>query len=188
MTVRLALSPLWVQLLASITIWWAMGSLALGFWRSGGQQPREHVGWWIAVGIGGMVFGALGAAIGQVDGVKYRAVVKDIAPQHSRQAARIMVRGAMPTDPSVRVAAIRLADVYLWRAGQSPQFFGPVILSAVIIWTGMAILQGLDGDANPAIVAINLPIWLCLAVQIYYVVPLVEARRALMLNFEGAPA
>lgn len=63
-----------------------------------------------------------------------------------------------------------------------------MILSAIIIWTGMAILQGLDGDANPAIVAINLPIWLCLAVQIYYVVPLVEARRVLMLNFEGAQA
>ncbi len=40
MTVRLALSPLWVQLHASIAIWWAMGSLALALWRSGGQLPR----------------------------------------------------------------------------------------------------------------------------------------------------
>ena len=63
-----------------------------------------------------------------------------------------------------------------------------MILSAIIIWTGMAILQGFDGGANPAIAVTNLPIWLCLAVQIYYVVPLVEARRVLMLNFEGAQA
>jgi hypothetical protein len=188
MTVRLALAPLWVQLLASTVIWWMMGSLALVFWRSSGQQPREQVGWWIAVGVGGIVFGVLGTVIGQIDGAKYRAAVKDIAPQHCRQAARVLVRGPIPTDPLVRVAAIRLADVYLWRAGQRPRFFGGMILSTIIMWTGLAVLQGFDDDANPAIIAMNLPIWLCFAVQIYYVIPLVETRRALMLNFEGARA
>ncbi|MEU9806283.1 hypothetical protein [Mycobacterium sp. NPDC050853] len=179
---------MWVQLLASIVIWWVMGSLVLAFWRSTGQQPREQVGWWIAVGVGGIVFGALGAAMGQIDGVKYRAAVKDIAPQYYRQAARVLVRGPMPTDPSVKVAAIRLADVYLWRAGQRPRFFGRLILSTIVMWTGLAVLQGFDDDANPAIIAMNLPIWLCLAVQTYYVFPLVDARRALMLHSEGARA
>lgn len=185
MTIRLALAPLWLQLLAVVAINWAVGTLALVFWREDGGQPREQVGWWIAVAIAGVVLGAVGTAIGRMDGARYRSAVEGVAPQNYGMVARAVVRGPMPTDPTVRTAVIRVASVYLWRAGQMPRFVARMSLWMLCVWPVLAVLQSFATSPNPVLIAMNLPVFVCIAVQQYYVLPLMEARRALLLNVEG---
>lgn len=185
MTVRLALAPLWARLLAYISLCWAMGSFMLATWRAGdGAPPRDLPCWWIVVGIAGILIGALAAAAGGQARANYRAAMDGVARQDYRSVIKALVRGPLPADSAPRSAAIRLADVYLLSTEQTRRL-GPAALVMLCLMALLAIMESLTRHPNPASFVMNLPIWLCFTVQIYYVVPLVEARRALMLNSEG---
>ncbi|WP_078353183.1 hypothetical protein [Mycobacteroides chelonae] len=187
MTLRLTLAPLWVRLIANIGIAWAMCGAMLIFWKpTDPDPPRGQAGWWIAAGIAGALLGVLVTLAGSIERGKYAAAMKDVAPQEYRLVTRALVRGPLPADPALRSAVVRLADLYLRRSEQTSRFLGRVALGMICLWTGMAILQTFDSSTNPALIVMNLPLWVFYAVHHYYVLPLVEARRALMLNAEGA--
>ncbi|MUM16245.1 hypothetical protein FZI91_11125 [Mycobacterium sp. CBMA271] len=186
MMIRLALAPFWVRLLANIAIGWVMASLALVFWTPGDPSPpRGQVGWWVVVGIVGFAFGVFIAVMAQIQGAPWRAALNDVPPQERQRIAKALTRGPLPTEPVARSALIRLADGYLARAAQLPRGYGKFVLGLLCFWCLLAVVQSLSLHPNPEIVAMNMPVWGCVAIQLYYVVPLVEARRALMLNAEG---
>ncbi|OHT86960.1 hypothetical protein [Mycobacteroides saopaulense] len=187
MTLRLTLAPLWMRLIANIGMAWAVCGAVLIFWRPADPDPPRGQGdWWIAVGVAGPLLGVLMTLAGLIERGKYVAVVKDIAPQEYRLVASALVRGPLPTDPTMRSAVVRLAGLYLKSAERKSPHFGRLSLGMICLWTAMAALQAFDGSANPALILMNLPLWVFYAMHHYYVIPLVEARRALMLNTEGA--
>lgn len=189
MTLRLTLAPLWARLFANVGISRALCVAVLILWNPAEPDPlRGQVGWWIFAGVAGVLLGILVTLSGWIERDKYVAAVKDIAPQDYRFATKALVRGPLPTDPVMRLAVVRLADLHLKRAERMSPALGRMALGMICLWTAMAILQAFDRSANSALILMNLPLWVFYAVHQYYVLPLIEARRALMLNDKGVQA
>ncbi len=111
MGIRLALQPLWLQLLVSVPLYALLFGLIMHF-RS--YPPSESVGRSAIVAV---IFGVAMSAFVAYQGRSTRkALVEAVAGLDNAQrsqAIAVITDGVVPGDPTVRHAAVRLGSAYL---------------------------------------------------------------------------
>lgn len=111
MGIRLALQPLWLQLLVSVPLYALLFGLIMHF-RS--YPPSESVGRSAIVAV---IFGVAMSAFVAYQGRSTRkALVEAVAgldKAQRSQAIAVITDGVVPGDPTVRHAAVRLGSAYL---------------------------------------------------------------------------
>ncbi len=152
-------------------------------------EPRLSERWrspgtWIALAAGALILGLVMAAATAVRRDKLIRCLDGIAPSAFDQVAKAAVRGPIPIDPAVRVAAGRLARM---------QFEGlhPFARIAPWLFTASAVLQipvFLDSDDPPTISRV-LTLMMVTAMAVYWrLFPRVlDARTQLLLTDTGRP-